>query len=78
MNEELLAQAQIIAEKLNDLNGLRFHKWAVWKLGFDTCYQLCSLTLDKFRRGEINISPGAYYNGCITREIRERGERNAA
>lgn len=70
--EVIVAQAQTIAEKLNDPDGMWFYYKAIRILGFDICYQLCSLTLDKYRRGEIKTSPGAYYNGCVTKEIRER------
>ncbi len=73
--DTLLAQAEAIAGRLNDLNGIWFHYKAINKLGFHICYQLCSLALDKFRRGEVKTSPARYYNGCITREIRERRTR---
>ena len=78
MAEEILvAQAQTIAEKLNDPDGIWFYYKAIKILGFDTCYQLCSLTLDKHRRGEIKTTPGAYYNGCVAKEIRGRSSHGA-
>ncbi|OGG02401.1 hypothetical protein A2Z33_05055 [Candidatus Gottesmanbacteria bacterium RBG_16_52_11] len=74
-HERIEAEARIIAEKLNDLNGLGFHCKAIYLLGPQTCYELSSHTLDMERRGKLKKSPAAYYNGCVMQEIQKRGLR---
>lgn len=71
--ERLEAEAKIIAEKLRDVNGLGFYCKALLVLGIPTCHELCSISLDMERRGKLRTSVGAYFNGCVMREIESRG-----
>lgn len=68
MCEEFLAQAQIIAERLNDMNAIWFHYKYVKKLGFNRCYELASKVLLDKREGRIRTSVARYYNGCVIKE----------
>ena len=70
--EIIVAQAQTIADRLNDPNGLWFYYKAVRVLGFQTCYELTSHALDMSRRGKLRETPGAYFNGCVMQEIEKR------
>lgn len=61
-------------EKLNDHpDSIWFHYKAVKLLGFQTCYELSSLALQVDRDGGVKTTPARYYNGCIMKELRERG-----
>ena len=70
--DKRLAEAKIIAERLSDNNAIWFHFMAINRLGFDKCYELASIALLARREGRINVTPARYYNGCVTKELRER------
>ena len=71
-DERILTEARIIAERLSDLESIRFHYKAVLRLGFDTCYELSSMVLQADRDGRIKTTPARYYNGCVMKELDER------
>ncbi len=71
MREEIKAHAQIIAERLNDLDGFWFYYKYIKILGFQRCYELASLSIQEFREGRIRTSPARYFNGCVRRELKE-------
>lgn len=71
--EKRLAEAEIIAQRLNDADAFWFHFMAVNRLGFDKCYELCSLALLAYKEGRTRGSAAKYYNGCIMKELKERG-----
>lgn len=71
--EILLEQAKTIADKLDDQNAVWFHYKSVKTLGFDKCYELCSLALEKATYGNLRTSPARYYNGCVMGEVKKQG-----
>ena len=68
MNEIIKSQALIIAEKLHDLNGFWFHYKKIKTIGFQKCFELCSLSLQLAREGRIKTTAARYYNGCVQKE----------
>ncbi len=72
--EELESQAYILAEKFSDTKGLGFYCMAILKLGFARCYELASLSLQLAREGKVRTSAARYFNGCVMKELRERGK----
>lgn len=72
--KELEAKARIIQERLNDNpNSVGFHCKAIKVLGFQRCYELCSITLEIYRDGDIRTTPARYYNGCVLGEAESEG-----
>jgi len=73
--DKILAQAQIISDKLNDqAKSKGFHIMAIKELGIDKCYQLASLSLQKQHSGQIKVTAARYYNGCVMQELAKRKE----
>jgi len=76
MQKEMLeSQAQTLADRFGDSEGLGFYCMAILKLGFSRCYELASLTLQMTQEGRVNTSAARYFNGCVMKEIREKGEK---
>jgi hypothetical protein len=74
MQKEILeSQAQTLADRFSDSKGLGFYCMAILKLGFSRCYELASLSLELAREGRIRTSAARYFNGCVMKEIKERG-----
>lgn len=76
--QQLLAEVQIITEKLNDLDAKWFHYKYIKLLGFQRCYELASYALQLYREGKISVNPASFYNGCVRREVDQRKEKHAA
>lgn|GEM_PF-6325574 len=68
MESNRLVQANFIAEKLHDQTAIKFHRWAIYKLGFSWCSQLAAEIIQYNREGKIK-NMGKYYNRCITNAI---------
>lgn len=62
-------QAEFIAEKLDDMEAIRFHLWAIGKLGFGHCSQLAAEVVQLFREGHVRHM-GKYYNRCVLNEVK--------
>jgi len=63
-------------DKLNDHpDSIWFHYKAIKLLGFQTCYELSSLALQEDRDGRVKSTVARYYNGCVMKELEERGFR---
>lgn len=74
MEREILeSQAKSLADRFGDSQGLGFYCMAILKLGFSRCYELASLSLQLAREGKVRTSAARYFNGCVMKEIRERG-----
>jgi hypothetical protein len=74
MEKEVLeSQAQTLADRFRDTQGLGFYCMAILKLGFSRCYELASLSLELARDGRVRTSAARYFNGCVMKEIKERG-----
>lgn len=76
MNEIIKAQAEFIAERLNDRKAIKFHYYAIKKVGFNKCYELSSLALQVFREGIVKTTAARYFNGCIKKEIQKKHNKD--